>query len=635
MDEDLAKCPRQRPYPDSRKGELDWTWARSWLDLKRPTSTLEPIPAGFRLIDVQSKSVVRAPPFSTHLKYACLSYVWGQTTSYQATRESIHLLEREGSLAHKDVPATIRDAMTACRRLGIGYLWVDRLCIIQDDDDPDGEKQAQIDNMGRIYSHAFVGLAATEGEDANSGLRGVSKSLIRTQHFWRSFDMKDSAIGVSKWAKRGWTYQEAILSRQLMMFTASDVFFEREKDPLHRVPSSFHWFHGPAITYRQAVSNYTQRALSNLNDVLNAFHGVCDYLFDEDHRFGIPLNSFHNAVSWLPVHDEHERRPSQGQHIFPTWSWISVKGQISIDSSEDLGKWGTDTLPVSSWVFVDRINTSGKASMSFPRPPDPGQWHTVVSVAGWACRSGCMPTVPPTLLPYEPGSGTEARYIESKWRSPKEFWEGCQAFDESGSPAYLAEIPEEQKRLAASPGRVLVFSQAAVLPIEAWEDSETVFHPCLNDARKSPTLQTRFGRTLDDSPTLQALEHGEPLEGGNRCGVYIGGEKAGMVSFDDQSHGREKLKSTKEVQFVSIWASRRWKRGLFSQFGKQNPDVEILQCLVLELDKWNREEHDVDYFCVMAIETLDSGVSRPIGLGFVDFSMWLEMRPKKASFVLE
>ncbi|KAK7626320.1 heterokaryon incompatibility protein-domain-containing protein [Phyllosticta citricarpa] len=611
MDDSLVRCRRARP--GLRTGDLDWAWARSWLEQQRPISTFDPVPAGFRLIDVQSKSVVLAPPFSSLFKYACLSYVWGNTASYQTTRENIHLHAKDGSLAHENVPATIRDAMTACHYLGIGYLWVDRLCIVQDDDDADGEKQIQINNMGRIYNHASVVLAAVEGKDAESGLRGVSKSLPRTTN--GMFYFKDQAVIMeSKWANRGWTYQEAILSRRLMMFTSHDVFFERERDILKRKITKAwpgHWFHG-SLTYPEVVSNYTKRALTNPNDILNAFHGICGHLFEENHRFGLPLNSFHTAVIWLPVDNGNDRRFSQGNHIFPSWSWTSVKGQIGIYPTSEFGdNWGSSAFPTSSWIFIDQIDIDGNASMSFPRPPDPGRWTHMVSLAGPACRSGCMPTVPRTLLGYEPGSRDENNHLWCGWRSHKEFWEHCQDFDEKGVPAYAAGIPIEQKRLAAKPGRVLVFAQAAILPITASNGWEAHCPKC---------------RPSSESCT-----------GGNRCGVYIGGKIAGIISFDLEGHGQEVLSKSNQIQLVSILASKHEILGLEPQFSEGNAGEKILHCLRREFHKWDEDEDMIDVFCVMAVETLQKGggVSRRIGLGFVDFSEWLKLEAEKSFFVLE
>ncbi|KAK8172614.1 hypothetical protein BKA80DRAFT_263405 [Phyllosticta citrichinensis] len=100
------------------------------------------------------------------------------------------------------LPTTIQDTLTVCQYLGKDYLWVDRLCIIQDG--PDRDIQVHFDEMGSIYNHAFVTLVAYEGADANYGLHGISKPIefgIPDIDFWTR----------SEWSKRGWTYQEAIL----------------------------------------------------------------------------------------------------------------------------------------------------------------------------------------------------------------------------------------------------------------------------------------------------------------------------------------------------------------------------------------------------------------------------------------
>lgn len=87
---------------------------------------------GMRFIDVTRKCVVLAPPDAD---YAVLSYVWGgfpQTLLLQANMAD---LMTPGGLEHPDryIPRTIREAMMLCERLGETYLWVDALCIQQDD----------------------------------------------------------------------------------------------------------------------------------------------------------------------------------------------------------------------------------------------------------------------------------------------------------------------------------------------------------------------------------------------------------------------------------------------------------------------------------------------------------------------
>ncbi|KAK8176058.1 hypothetical protein IWX90DRAFT_130600 [Phyllosticta citrichinensis] len=131
---------------------LNWTNVRSWLDHAPAIPPLRQLPPGFRLVDVVDKKVVSAP--SQPFDYVCLSYVWGERgEDLLASSSNINELQQDKSLAESRVPATIQDAMTACQHLGQRYLWVVRLCILQDDDSgsPQRGKQAQIEKMGEIY----------------------------------------------------------------------------------------------------------------------------------------------------------------------------------------------------------------------------------------------------------------------------------------------------------------------------------------------------------------------------------------------------------------------------------------------------------------------------------------------------
>ncbi|KAK0752817.1 heterokaryon incompatibility, partial [Schizothecium vesticola] len=95
--------------------------------------------------------------------YFALSYVWGADPEpLVSTVESIGLLCQPGSLEESSelgrrLPKTIRDAMTVTRELGTRYLWVDRLCIVQDDP---VQKPSLLAAMAAIYGNASVTLIA-------------------------------------------------------------------------------------------------------------------------------------------------------------------------------------------------------------------------------------------------------------------------------------------------------------------------------------------------------------------------------------------------------------------------------------------------------------------------------------------
>ncbi|EUC40189.1 hypothetical protein COCMIDRAFT_67400, partial [Bipolaris oryzae ATCC 44560] len=62
--------------------------------------------------------------------YAALTYCWGGPQPMQLSQNNIEFYQE--SITWRDLPATIRDALETTHRLGVQYLWVDSLCIIQD-----------------------------------------------------------------------------------------------------------------------------------------------------------------------------------------------------------------------------------------------------------------------------------------------------------------------------------------------------------------------------------------------------------------------------------------------------------------------------------------------------------------------
>ncbi|KAK1749918.1 heterokaryon incompatibility [Echria macrotheca] len=103
-----------------------------------------------------------------------LSYVWGDGDAEPllSTMENIALLCQPASLQKSSVlgerlPWTLRDAMAVARELGIRYLGVDRLCIVQDDAT---QKPGRLAAMAAIYGNASLTLIAANGDDTR-GLR--------------------------------------------------------------------------------------------------------------------------------------------------------------------------------------------------------------------------------------------------------------------------------------------------------------------------------------------------------------------------------------------------------------------------------------------------------------------------------
>jgi hypothetical protein len=167
----------------------------------------------FRVINCTTNPAsLETCPFT--IKYVALSYVWG-------------------SGPPEAFPAVVQDAVEVSRKLGLRYLWVDRLCIDQSNF---AEKQFLISKMAWIYECAEFTIVAAAGSDAKHGFPGVCSVRVELPqpeiHVSPGLTLISSmgdphiAIKQSAWSTRGWTYQEGVLSNRRLVFTDEQVYFE-------------------------------------------------------------------------------------------------------------------------------------------------------------------------------------------------------------------------------------------------------------------------------------------------------------------------------------------------------------------------------------------------------------------------
>jgi hypothetical protein len=131
-----------------------------------------------RLIEVEpdNSNTVKLDCSSKPAKYAALSYCWGM--SVQSTTTKSNLSARQQGLVISQLPRTLQDAIAMTRALGLRYIWIDALCIVQDDRD-DWSNEAAM--MEAVYSEAYLVIAATGAADCEEGFL-VSRAEPREIH---------------------------------------------------------------------------------------------------------------------------------------------------------------------------------------------------------------------------------------------------------------------------------------------------------------------------------------------------------------------------------------------------------------------------------------------------------------------
>lgn len=185
-------------------------------------------------------------------EYAALSYCWGPP-SHALTNLKTRKTSVDSFLKAVDfdcMPPAIQDAVSVCRTLSIRYLWVDTLCIIQDDQH---DWKREPENMGSVFQNAYVTICALASSSCQQSFLEGSRNLTVVPfrsvvdptvhgeyvliHYsaalidaWPQGDGPSSCpfffdFESSEWARRGWILQEAHLSQRLLLFGKSRFHF--------------------------------------------------------------------------------------------------------------------------------------------------------------------------------------------------------------------------------------------------------------------------------------------------------------------------------------------------------------------------------------------------------------------------
>ncbi|OCK80554.1 HET-domain-containing protein [Lepidopterella palustris CBS 459.81] len=345
-----------------------FTLARQWLHEcdtchsdHRFASSQSPLPS--RVLDVGNSTDEEIRLYESNEgrgKYAVLSHTWGIAQPLILTFESYPTFSRGIPLGVMDL--TFRHAIIVTRRLGIQYLWVDALCIIQDSRE-DWQRESQ--RMESIFAMAYCRISSISAGNTQEGFLRPSiqetplySSIKNNEDFRRDVEQ-------SLQASRAWILPERTLSTRTIYFTNKGIYWEcgstirREysdqiNEPQDLISSSrfpmnsTHLFRDcQCQTFEDIFEKYSCLRLTKSTDrpvAISTMERAMARFYRTQSLFGIVLRFFHKSLLWQPF---MRLEQPKFQNI-PTSSWMSYDhriyyGIICMDGLE----WNEDVQIVS------------------------------------------------------------------------------------------------------------------------------------------------------------------------------------------------------------------------------------------------------------------------------------------------
>lgn len=274
-------------------------------------------------------------------RYCALSHCWGSEDKRPLRTTKNLFQDHLSCIPWETLPPLFQDAITLTRGLDIKYLWVDSLCIIQDDKQ-DWNNEAE--KMAFVYRRATLVIAAANATDSTQRLSKAWRpdSVIFRIPYYAYQGPAQGHYNISRsistggplrgpLRERGWVFQELYLGRRKIFFTSEGLRWKCGECELDERGNPTELKLTETVSWLSCLQEYSKKHLTYPSDRIIALLGVAAQVGESRSdsfvlESGVWESELVEQLLWRSLEIREEDFPE-----CPSWSWAATGGEKKWD----------------------------------------------------------------------------------------------------------------------------------------------------------------------------------------------------------------------------------------------------------------------------------------------------------------